>query len=172
MKRVALVVVDPVKARQRRIDLRLLGARHQLEQSERQARRLRSGALHPSVQRSVERRLARIAERVARDEPQTSVGALWTVASSVDASDPFACPCDRPNCRNCGDPAFEAQCAAAGHCPQCGRAGAGGHGVAPQSVLAAAGLETRILEDDEDDVNGMWDEASRRFAARTGSSNR
>lgn len=47
-----------------------------------------------------------------------------------------ACPMGRPNCRNCGDPAFKASCREAGHCPQCGIA----HGVAPDAVLKAKGL--------------------------------
>jgi len=46
-----------------------------------------------------------------------------------------ACPEGRPNCRNCGDPAFADACKAAGHCPQCGVT----HGIAPDAVLAANG---------------------------------
>lgn len=51
------------------------------------------------------------------------------------------CPDGGTNCRNCGDPAYYESCKAAGHCPHCGRAGDGGHGCAPTSVVEANGFE-------------------------------
>lgn len=51
------------------------------------------------------------------------------------------CPEGKPNCRNCGDPAHEDTCRAAGHCPNCGRS----HGMASDATLAKHGyrLEPR-----------------------------
>lgn len=51
------------------------------------------------------------------------------------------CPDGGTNCRNCGDPAHAATCAAAGHCPHCGTA----HGIAPDATLAANGYVLKAL---------------------------
>lgn len=63
-----------------------------------------------------------------------AIGEVWTVAESV-------CPDALPNCRNCGDPAHADTCRAAGHCSRCGTL----HGIAPDAVLIAHGLELQAL---------------------------
>lgn len=71
-----------------------------------------------------------------------------------------ACPDGGTNCRNCGDPAFTETCKAAGHCPACGTK----HGIAPDSVVAAAGLVLQEIQPpglDED-----WNPQQRKFVKR------
>lgn len=78
----------------------------------------------------------------ARNPVKPEPGEIWTVADTD-------CPDGQPNCRYCGDPAFEATCRQVGHCPLCGVGGdgkgGGGHGVAPNSVLAAHGLRLEAV---------------------------
>jgi hypothetical protein len=82
------------------------------------------------------------------------VGELWTVAATE-------CPDELPNCRNCGDPVYADQCAAAGHCPLCGTA----HGIAPSSVLEAHGLVLVELPAAPAD-DQQWNPDARGFVAR------
>ena len=58
-------------------------------------------------------------------------------AEAVDSE----CPDGLPNCRNCGDPAHEEACRAAGHCPLCGTV----HGIAPNAHLAANGYRLDVV---------------------------
>lgn len=71
--------------------------------------------------------LARVVERFGAMRPP------GTVHAYADS----ACPEGKPNCRNCGDPAYAEDCKAKGHCPLCGTQ----HGLAPDSVVAASGYE-------------------------------
>lgn len=85
--------------------------------------------------------------------PKPERDSLHTVADDV-------CPEGKPNCRNCGDPAFAASCRKVGHCPDCGIK----HGIAPDSHLAAVGLSLHPL--DELPAPGqVWDAKRRTFAA-------
>lgn len=75
-------------------------------------------------------------------EPKKKVGEHWNESAPIKDT---ACPLGQPNCRNCGDPAYKDACAAAGHCPQCGTA----HGIAPDSVVKAAGVELVPVSEQE-----------------------
>jgi hypothetical protein len=78
-------------------------------------------------------------------------GALWTVAEST-------CPDGLPNCRHCGDPAYVDSCRAAGHCPHCGTR----HGIAPDSVLAAKGLQLHALAE-HPTAGQIWNVSALKF---------
>lgn len=83
--------------------------------------------------------------------PKKQVGDLHTTAK-------VECPDGEPNCRNCGDPAFTAQCTAAGHCEYCGTR----HGIAPDSHVAASGYE--LVELPGPPQQGQsWDRSQKRF---------
>ena len=111
MPRYTLVITDADKAHAARLK--------QYEDAYRRAR--------PHLPATALRALA-----LEHEPVKPEVGSTWTECDE-------ACPEGRPNCRNCGDPAFAATCQADGHCPHCGTR----HGIAPASVLAAHGLEMR-----------------------------
>lgn len=94
--------------------------------------RYRIAVAHPAKARAARAHAYRLhpehAQRIAQ-APPPAVGTLWAEMDDT-------CPLGRPNCRRCGDPAFQETCRNLGHCPQCGTA----HGIAPTSVLEAHGL--------------------------------
>ena len=88
-----------------------------------------------------------------RQRPPKPVGSLWTHLATE-------CPDGKPNCRNCGDPAFAESCQRDGHCLHCGTC----HGVAPDSVLAASGLVVQEIAPPARDE--QWDAATRGWVKR------
>lgn len=131
------------------------------------------------IDRNVEANLAAIGQR--RPSPQIAARVRAVIETRIglpkEAGDLFAvgdttCPDGLPNCRDCGDPAFEVSCRDAGHCPCCGhqRDVTGllppprdrmGHGVAPQAYIAASGLSLLKIAPRRD--GEVWDRQQRKY---------
>ena len=111
----------------------------------------------PNMGQAEAARLRRLVDASVREHvgPPKPVGFLQTVCSTD-------CPDGLPNCRNCGDPAFAASCAAAGHCPYCCSLA---HGMAPDSYLALSGQSLVPLAAPPT-ADEAWDPALRRFVPR------
>ena len=115
---------------------------------------------------------ARVLTTRLEAEVRRNIGAPKQDGDLHDIAD-SACPDGQPNCRNCGDPTFETSCRAAGHCDHCGRASVpladqlgspdanGGHGLAPDAVLAARGYA--LLPIDPPPDGHVWSRVHRRF---------
>lgn len=81
-------------------------------------------------------------------------------AGTLHAHLSHECPDGLPNCRNCGDPKYAANCQAAGHCPHCGTR----HGIAPDRVLEAHGYALVEVTPPTDEHE--WHPGSRKFVKR------
>ena len=109
MPRIRLVIADEAKAHEAHI------------QSYERGLRLMLGADVPAPQ------IRKMAEHHA--------GATRTRGTVHAEAMDTECPLERPNCRNCGDPAHAVSCQASGHCRDCGTK----HGVEPDAMLGAHG---------------------------------
>jgi len=141
MAHFAIVVTDPIKHHARQIKLNV---DHNVKVQ-----------VRPGMSVGEQARLRVAVENQVRAVIGSAreVGDLHTLGVSE-------CPDGMPNCRNCGDPAHEEACRAAGHCPLCGTA----HGIAPDAHLADGGME--LVAVDPQAAGDVWDKTTRTFVKR------